>query len=190
MSPLGHNVTAFTLATTYLQVSGMDWGQVFLSLLKVGSMANIDNSSFASFVALGILAGARAPDRLEMPHFDKLTRTRRSLIPHRTLTHWPVLWVCLTALFWWLLQHPQGLYIYVVSNVGLGGCVAAWLHLIMDIMTPVGIPLYLPFGSRTSLNLYKTSMPGCRITGELVCIIFFAFCCRIITLTFSNVSIQ
>jgi hypothetical protein len=183
MSPLGHNITAFTLATTYLQISGVTWVQGFLSLPKMitDTVTGVDHFTFATLVALGMLVGARAPDRLEMPRFDRRTQTRRSLIPHRTLTHWPVLWVGLTGLSWWLWSQPQGLLIYAVTSVGLGFCASAWLHLAMDIMTPTGIPLRSPFGSRTSLNFYRTSMAGCRMTGELVCVFVFVIGCQLIS---------
>jgi hypothetical protein len=52
--------------------------------------------------------------------------------------------------------------------------------LVMDIMTPAGIPLLSPFGSRTSLNLYKTSMKGSRLTGEWLCILLFVTGCQLI----------
>lgn len=176
MSPIGHNVTAFAMATTTMRISGVPWGEGLLSLPTVvipGDMAGIGHSAFVTLVALGMLLGARGPDRLEIPGFDRRTQTRRSVIPHRTLTHWPLLWVFVTVLCWWSWGECQDLMLYVMTSVGLGFCAAGWLHLAMDIMTPSGIPLSTPFGRRTSLNLYKTAQ-----AGEWLCILLFVTGCQ------------
>ncbi|MGZ8918093.1 MAG: metal-dependent hydrolase [Methylobacter sp.] len=181
MSPTGHIVTAFAMAESYMQISDTPWEQGFSSLSKVissGNLANVDHSAFATLVALGMLLGARGPDRLEIPSLNKRTKVRRSVIPHRTLTHWPPLWVIMTAACWSLLDETQDILLYTVASVGIGFCAASWLHLIMDIMTPSGIPLLLPFGSRTSLNLYKTAQPGRIFTGEWLCILSFVIICQ------------
>lgn len=91
MSPIGHTVTVFAMAATYIRISDVPWNQVFSSLSKVmmsGNLASVDHSAFVTLVALGMLLGARGPDCLEIPSFNKRTQTR---IPHRTLTHWPPL---------------------------------------------------------------------------------------------------
>lgn len=103
MSPIGHTVTAFAMAITYMRISDVSWGLGFSSLLTVimsGNLVNIDHAAFVTLVALGMRLGARGPDRLEIPRFNKRTQTRRSVIPHRTLTHWPPLWVAMTAICW------------------------------------------------------------------------------------------
>jgi membrane-bound metal-dependent hydrolase YbcI (DUF457 family) len=181
MSPTGHIVTAFAMTESYMQISDTPWEQGFSSLSKVitsGNLANVDHSAFATLVALGILLGARGPDRLEIPSLNKRTKVRRSVIPHRTLTHWPPLWVIMTAACWSVLDETQDILLYTVASVGIGFCAASWLHLIMDIMTPSGIPLISPFGSRTSLNLYKSALPGKIMTGEWLCVLLFVALCQ------------
>ena len=182
MSPIGHNITAFAMATTYMRISEVPWDEGVSSLPTVimsGNPINVDHFAFVTLVALGMLVGARGPDRLEIPSFNRRTQTRRSVIPHRTLTHWPLFWVFLSGLCVWTWSDSQDLLLYVITSVGLGFCAAGWLHLAMDIMTPAGIPLLSPFGSRSSLNLYKTSMKGCRLTGEWLCIFLFLVICLI-----------
>jgi len=177
MSPIGHTITAFAMATTYMRISDVSWGQGFSSLPRVmmsGNLANIDYTAFVTLVALGMLLGARGPDHLEIPRFNKRTQTRRSVIPHRTLTHWPPFWVAMTAICWLTLGASDDFLFYEITSVGLGFCAAGWLHLVMDIMTPSGIPLITPFGTRTSLNLYKTAQ-----TGEWLCILLFVAGCQI-----------
>ena len=180
MSPLGHNITAFSMATTYMSISEVPWSEGFSSLSTVmmaGNVTNVDRFSFVTLVALGMVMGARGPDRLEIPSFNRRTQTRRSVIPHRTLTHWPLFWVILSGMCFWTWSESQDLLLYVITSVGLGFCAAGWLHLAMDIMTPAGIPLLSPFGSRTSLNLYRTSLKGSRLTGEWLCILLFLGSC-------------
>jgi len=150
MSPIGHTVTAFAMATAYMRISDVSLSQSFSSLPKVmmsGNLASIDHSAFVTLVALGMLLGARGPDRLEVPSFNRRTQTRRSVIPHRTLTHWPPLWVAMTAICWLVLVSTHDFLLYEITSVGFGFCAAGWLHLVMDIMTPSGIPLVTPFGS-------------------------------------------
>ncbi len=171
MSPAGHNITAFAMAATYMRICDVPWAEGFSSLPRVmmaGHPINIDHFSFVTLVALGMLLGARSPDRLEIPSFHRPTKTRRSVIPHRTLTHWPQLWIVITASCWFTWQTSTDVLLYAITSTGLGFCAAAWLHLFMDIMTPMGIPLRTPFGSRSSFNLYKTSE-----SGEWLCILVF-----------------
>lgn len=95
--------------------------------------------------ATGMLVGASAPDWLEGVVW--LGDKRLSLLPHRTLTHWPVLWlICavLTAIIW------SG----YTRTLGLGFIAGSLLHIAMDLGTPTGIPLLLPFGQRTTARLY------------------------------------
>lgn len=175
MSPIGHTVSAFAMSTTYLQINDVSLIQVFSSLPKVimsGNLANADQPAFVALVALGILLGARGPDRMEIPSFNRRTNTRHSVIPHRTITHWPTLWIVMTAICWAILSLTHDFLLYNIACVAMGFCVAGWLHLTMDIMTPMGIPLLTPFGPRFSFKLYKTSQ-----TGELVCLFLFSIIC-------------
>lgn len=180
MSPLGHNITAFALATTTLRILDVPWGEGVSSLptvMTASRAVDVGHPAVVTLVALGMVLGARGPDRLEIPSFNRRTQTRRSVIPHRTLTHWPLFWAFLTGLCGSAWHQTQDVLLYPILSVGLGFCAAGWLHLVMDIMTPAGIPLVSPFGSRTSLNLYRTSMKGSRLTGEWLCILLFLVSC-------------
>ncbi len=173
MSPIGHNITAISMATAYMQFNDTSWGQGFSSLPRVvmpNSVGIIDHTAFITLVALGMILGARGPDRLEIPSFNRRTKIRRSVIPHRTLTHWPPFWLGITLLIWLIWHQSTDFFIFAATSVGLGFCAAGWLHLAMDIMTPSGIPLVTPFGARTSFNLYKSGH-----AGEWLCVGLFLF---------------
>lgn len=49
-------------------------------------------SWFIAFT-LAIMLGSTAPDWMEIPYFSKSLNKRISLIPHRTITHWWLLWM-------------------------------------------------------------------------------------------------
>ena len=173
MSPIGHLITAASLSTAYMRFNSISWPEAISNLPKsiIETQAIDPHSSVAiTLVGLGILLGARGPDRLEVPVFNKRKKVRYSLIPHRTLTHWPLLWVILTGLSLFCGMNTQTPLFVAMSCVGFGFCMGSWLHLAMDIMTPSGIPLCSPFGKKTSLNIYKTSS-----LGEWCCILVFVF---------------
>jgi hypothetical protein len=81
---------------------------------------------------------------------------RRSLIPHRTLSHSPWLWAALIVLGLLLpkITTPVGPVAIgqVVAGIGAG----AVLHLVLDMFSPTGIPLGHPYGRRTSLGPYRS----------------------------------
>ena len=86
--------------------------------------------------------GGTAPDWLEIAHAEysqKYQRwMRQSVIPHRTITHWWPLWV-LAASLPFLIRMP------VLLNMATMGFVAgAWMHLLMDLPNPTGIPMATP----------------------------------------------
>jgi membrane-bound metal-dependent hydrolase YbcI (DUF457 family) len=173
MSPIGHLITAASLSTAYMRFNAVSWTEGISNLPKsLIEAQTIDPHSSAAItlIGLGILLGARGPDRLEVPVFNKGKKVRMSLIPHRTLTHWPLLWAILTGLSLFCMVKTQDTLFIAMSCVGFGFCIASWLHLAMDIMTPSGIPLYSPFGQKTSFNIYKTSS-----LGEWCCIFAFVF---------------
>ena len=104
MSPTGHTITAIAAAAALSAISGSGIGEmagqvpVLLKALAENPryfVCSADQS--AALVCLGILAGGRLPDRLEIPAWNSVLNTRESLIPHRTITHWPALWLAVAA---------------------------------------------------------------------------------------------
>ncbi|WP_267926072.1 metal-dependent hydrolase [Desulfolithobacter dissulfuricans] len=133
MSRFGHKVSAGAIAAT-----------AFLMLSSLFS---------ASMFAVGCLLGSLAPDWLEVAWFSKWFG-RQSLVPHRTITHWPWPWImALAALFFAPVDGPG---FWLVAGFLAGGL----LHLVLDLATPAGIPLGKPFGKKQSFSLYRTGGPG------------------------------
>lgn len=110
---------------------------------------------------LGAVMGASAPDWMEIPTwiskrhwFSPNESHRLSLIPHRTITHTLSIWVLATLYSSYLLavgvHEYTGLLIFAF-------CVSVMSHLLLDIRTPMGIPL-LPFGKRYRLQGVKLAV--------------------------------
>lgn len=86
---------------------------------------------------------------------------------HRTLTHWPPLYVALGGLFFF--AAPPFLLWFVM------GCL---LHLMLDSVTAAGIPLWKPFGKKEGVKLVYTGGIGevpvqAGIFGLVVIIFYF-----------------
>ena len=131
MSPMTHNLTATALA--------------------VGVFAVLPVHQAAEF-GFGCLLGARAPDWLEIAGYNRMTAHRWSLISHRTLTPWSWLWMMLL-----ILTVPAVLSGSQGALGATGFTVGCLLHIGMDYLTPMGVPLGInPFGERSSLKLVRT----------------------------------
>lgn len=128
-------------------------GHILVGTIAAGAALAV-TMSFG--IALGLIIGGSAPDSLEMSFYNKKKKRYSRLIPHRTLTHWPVLWAgIIYAVF-----HYKPEIVELMSIHGwdflLGYCLSAVLHLMMDVGTPMGLPIFTPFGKRFSLKLYTT----------------------------------
>lgn len=98
---------------------------------------------------VGVRPGSTAPDWLEF-----------GLIKHRTLTHLPWLWVLMYAVSVSMVSHYDiGVF---VSCLVTGFCIGAISHLVGDIGTPMGVPLFSP-SKRYSLNLWRTGQTSEKI---------------------------
>jgi membrane-bound metal-dependent hydrolase YbcI (DUF457 family) len=132
MNLRGHAATGVALA-----VIGFGWG----------------GGDLAQAFAVGAVAGSIAPDLLEVPVFVPGSGKRLSIIPHRTWTHFWPFWIALIAVVP-LLAWPWP----SLAAVVLGGALGGLLHLAMDVMTPMGLPVSWPptrRARRKSLHVYR-----------------------------------
>jgi membrane-bound metal-dependent hydrolase YbcI (DUF457 family) len=132
-------------------------GAMMLAPGGIGDAFTSITESSAFFA--GAVVGGRAPDKLELATWSKLTDRRYSLIPHRTLTHWPVPWVALLAYSMYLIHDATDLTTAAIAWAITGFALSGGLHLVLDIMTPTGIPLLHPFGTKTSFTIYRSGSP-------------------------------
>lgn len=127
--------------------------------------------------AIGTILGATAPDYLEIRKkvYNNVNGKQKcvgtkTLIEHRTITHWLPLWILL-FLFSYLninknlennyllflnnyLEFSFNYSIYLYSLL-LGYSIGGLLHLLVDIPNPMGIPILTP-KKRFSLNLWRS----------------------------------
>lgn len=154
MTRMGHTITGLALATA------------FTGFREPGMI-------------VGVLLGCTAPDYLEMPYRDRRSPWGiERVIPHRTLTHWPLLWVGLLLVGLFLPMGGLGQQMPLPSfATHLQWCVTGFaagglMHLFCDWMTPMGIPWRRPFGKRHSLRVYRTGG-----LGELLMVLIIGVCC-------------
>lgn len=95
--------------------------------------------------------GNTAPDFLEITNPNPFSRKRSPVFKHRTLTHCLSLWLLLFGLSLYLYTYIHTYFIFSVCF-----CLGALLHLLFDIPNPQGIPLFLPYEKRFSLNLWQS----------------------------------
>lgn len=88
---------------------------------------------------LGVIMGVKAPDYLEIP----ITASLR-LIPHRTVTHWLVLWCGLLGFALIGIYADNG-FNSLLNTLLLGYALGGLTHLFCDAGTPMGIPIISPF---------------------------------------------
>jgi membrane-bound metal-dependent hydrolase YbcI (DUF457 family) len=119
--------------------------------------------------------GGTAPDWLEIAHAEFSSQqqrwVRRSIIPHRTITHWWPLWLILLAgvIAWpvpaWIISLGlfNGENLFTVNLAPLlravlaGFAAGGVMHLIMDVPNPSGIPILTPMAySRWSLHWWRS----------------------------------
>lgn len=111
--------------------------------------------------------GSTAPDWLELAKgvrqrhlfglFAKDTWKRASVIPHRTVTHWAVLWIALLVFASVTLRVTLPFISSVIHASLFGFAVGGVGHLICDLPNPTGVPIVTPFpAARRSLHLWKS----------------------------------
>lgn len=89
------------------------------------------------FIAAAVaLTATTMPDWIEIPFYRNGTRVG-SLITHRTITHWPPLWLAL--IYWGILQGG------VVGAMAIGAAIGSLTHILGDAPNPMGIPWILPY---------------------------------------------
>ncbi len=102
-----------------------------------GPLSEYSNSLTASAIAISAtcLLGSIFPD----------IDIKLSFTQHRTLTHWPILYIVLGVFAIWY----SNLYLILFS-------IGALIHLGLDSLTPMGIPIKHPFGRRFSFFLVRS----------------------------------
>ncbi len=118
------------------------------ALAAVGLIGSAYPGQNLFLIAVLAFFGSSAPDWLEIPQGWQ-GRKRLSVIPHRTWTHWWPVWTGATL-------FGLGVFTAVPHPFVLAFTLGVWLHLLMDIPNPMGLPLWSPW-RRVSLHWWKSS---------------------------------
>jgi membrane-bound metal-dependent hydrolase YbcI (DUF457 family) len=157
MTGKGHRITALA------------FGGFLFTLLATGHLVTPYESKPIEFIGLawfvGILFGASAPDWLEIPIYTKTSR--HSLIKHRTLTHWPPVWI---AIGWYVWEKNLPWY---MESFAFGFIAAALLHIATDALSKSGVPVLLPLSRfRWRIPFYTTGKFSESIALLLIVLLF------------------
>lgn len=179
MTARGHYLTALSLgiagsAAIISQEYGNNWIYAFGDIVSWAAEVVVNGIYFApscviAFVFLcGTSMGAWAPDWMECSCF--YNGFRRSFIPHRTLTHTVALWVLLLALGCTWINLTISPWSYILAWLLTGFASSGLLHVIIDMLSPAGVPLFKPFSSRVSFRVYQTgSISELKVIIPIVC---------------------
>jgi membrane-bound metal-dependent hydrolase YbcI (DUF457 family) len=163
-------------------------GHLTSALALGATLVALKPTPATAITALVIVFAANLPDQLEFVSGFGPDGTRYSLIPHRTLTHWPAIWLALLVAAvcdtQWVVLHALG-YAVSLGAVVAGLALGALLHCFLDVFSPMGIPLVLPFGKRFSVrrqrvNAYRTGdAMESLVVASLVGVALFAVGVRV-----------
>lgn len=132
--------------------------------------------------SIGIFMAATAPDALEISYKDPKSYCGYSrLIEHRTITHWWPIWCAL-----WLYATPVAETVagYAHLNADFlrhlvaiihGLSIGALLHIFTDSLSPMGIPIVMPFRKyrKNLFLLYSTGKTEWRVIFPLSFVTLF-----------------
>lgn len=131
-----------------------------LAVATIG--VSLDPTLHGVLLGAGILAGCNAPDDLEFP-LNIGGMRGPTVIPHRSLTHWPWSYAMLIAGALMMVPAPWSFGV-------VGICLGALLHLGIDSVSPHGIPWLSPFVPiKPTRALYRTwTVSEWKIIGPIV----------------------
>ena len=114
-------------------------------------LAFFGNSFSWAIFCIASIGSTMIPDKLEY-----IVRDVR-WVKHRTLTHWLGGWVGLVVGWMWFCEK-NGIDGALASGVA-GFLVGACIHLICDMSTPMGVPVFLPLSKwRVSLGIVRSGV--------------------------------
>jgi inner membrane protein len=130
---------------------------------KAVTLAAVYAASGLLTASVCAMIGSVLPDILEC----------RGVIEHRTITHWPWLWLGGMFLFWTIYKTSgtSPVYFYFL----MCACAGALLHVAEDALSNGGVPVFSPYGEKTGFGIYKTCSLGEELSTLGMVAIFSLF---------------
>ncbi len=109
-------------------------GHYLIALASAVTIASLVPTLPGVALAIGVLGGGNLPDDLEFPSRPNADGSLRpTLIPHRTITHFP---------WWYVAAFLLAAYFRTpLALLGAGLALGSLIHLLTDSVSPHGIPL-------------------------------------------------
>lgn len=152
-----------------------------------GTALAVPLASLGHYVlAASVILGSNLPDQLEFTKRNHSTGQVFRLIPHRTITHYPWLWLGMGVILYFMnhqimnmeLINPYYFNNEIMNNENINNIILTALfgliigalgHILVDMCSPTGVPLVTPFGKRTSVYLYTTGRGEWKLLIPLSC---------------------
>ena len=140
-------------------------GHYFANLCVASALVASSPSVEMALTAVATVLASSAPDQLEGVYYWSRASiflggrsARLSLVPHRTLTHWPIAWlIALVGCTLLLNGMHDAIGPRWFFALGRGVALGALVHLALDAFSPMGIPMLQPFGPRRNIaTIYTT----------------------------------
>lgn len=166
------------------RIGGLCTG-ILISNLYIGTNLTSNNLKLSLLFTGACVLGSLIPDidhrGSTISNKNMATKTVSNIISlfgHRGITHTPIIYILLLLLpsiFFSRLENPFELYTYILS---MGCIIGAFSHLILDLLTVEGIPLFFPLSiKKVHLLPIKTGQVEYLIQGLiiLITICYFIF---------------
>lgn len=169
---------------------GMSIG-IFYASYVYGCDQNIFIALASAFICI---SGATAPDWLEIRK-----KGGGTVIKHRTITHWVLLWVGALYLGYYMLEtqmfgnlyfEDKQIAVQAISNGLIAFTIGGLSHLLTDFPNKMGIPIFLP-NQRFCLGWWKSgnSEPFLISLSYIASFIFISVDTGFVVFDFSKITI-
>jgi len=141
---------------------------VGVALMTVaGEYALTHTWAWVGIAAIFAIIGGTAPDWLEIAKWKN--GVRQSVIPHRTITHWMMMWMGLLGYAAFQLHQPNHSSLEIIAFTVLLGFTAGGLsHVFSDYLTPMGVPVINPMRRKTMYLVHSTALENPIAIGSLI----------------------
>lgn len=156
------------------RIGGVCAGVIF-SAVTITPINPSEKIVYSAALILGSVVGSLIPD-LDHPKsvigkkVKPVSKGISKAFGHRGMTHSPIALILYTMFILKLTSNPEGYYELLFNYGAIGSAVGYLSHLILDMLTIGGIPLFYPM-SKKKFKLAKFKTGGHYYTVSFICIL-------------------